>query len=247
MTKDQGQLDARMNAARELLRAARSVTVLTGAGVSAESGIPTFRGADGLWQGRSAMDLASPHGFARDPAGVWEWYNQRRSWLKAARPNPGHFALVHLEDRAPEFGLITQNVDRLHQAAGSRNVVEIHGNIWEVRCTGCGETFDRTGVDLPPAPRCEKCGDWLRPAVVWFGEMLPLHAVGKAENWAKRCNVFLVVGTSAVVMPAAGLVYVAKEAGAKVIEVNLEETPATAVADVSLLGKAGEVLPVIVG
>lgn len=236
-----------LQAARDLLRPAGSVTVLTGAGISAESGIPTFRGADGFWQGRSAMELASPRGFARDPKGVWEWYNQRRTWLKAAKPNPGHFALAELEQRVPEFGLITQNVDRLHHAAGSRQVVEIHGNIWDVRCTECGQTFDRAGIDLPAEPRCERCGAWLRPGVVWFGELLPMAAVTRAEAWSQRCNVFLVVGTSAVVMPAAGLVYVAKEAGAKVIEVNLDETPATEVADISLWGRAGELLPALVG
>jgi NAD-dependent deacetylase len=231
--------------ARERLRDAQAIAVLTGAGISAESGVPTFRGADGLWKGRSPMELASPQGFARDPQGVWEWYNLRRRTLLQVKPNPGHFALAQLERRAPSFGLITQNVDRLHQAAGSRRLLELHGNIWDVRCTGCSAVFDRAGIELPPEPRCEHCGAWLRPGVVWFGEMLPEGAMAQAEAWTERCDVFLVVGTSAVVMPAAGLVYLAKEAGACVIEINPEETPATEVADIALRGRSGEMLPLL--
>jgi len=229
--------------ARDLLRGAEFIAVLTGAGVSAESGVPTFRGSDGIWKGLSPRELASLGGFARDPHRVWEWYNLRRNTLRNVQPNPGHLALAELERRVPGFGLITQNVDRLHQAAGSRNVVELHGNIWDVRCTECEAVFDRAGVDLPPEPRCESCGAWLRPGVVWFGEMLPPRALAMAENWAERCDVFLVLGTSAVVMPAAGLVSLALEAGAKVIEINIEATPATALADITLRGKTGEVLP----
>jgi NAD-dependent deacetylase len=229
--------------ARDLLRSAEFIAVLTGAGVSAESGVPTFRGAEGLWKGSSPSELASMEGFARNPQKVWEWYNLRRNTLRTVQPNPGHFALAELERRVPGFGLITQNVDRLHQAAGSRNVVELHGNIWDVRCTECEAVFDRTGVELPPEPRCENCGAWLRPGVVWFGELLPPRAFALAESWAERCDVFLVLGTSAVVMPAAGLVSLSREAGAKVIEINLEATPATALADIMLRGKTGEVLP----
>ncbi len=239
---------AAIQQARDLLGSARSVAVLTGAGISAESGVPTFRGADGYWQGLSVQDLASPQGFARNPRKVWEWYNLRRNKLRTIEPNAGHRALVDLERRVSEFGLATQNVDRLHQAAGSRKLVELHGNIWEVRCTNeaCAQVFDRTGVELPVEPKCETCGAWLRPGVVWFGEMLPERAMVKAELWAGNCEVFLVVGTSAVVWPAAGLAHSAKSAGAKVVEVNLEETPLTEVADASLLGKAREILPQIV-
>lgn len=233
--------------ARELLARARSVTVLTGAGVSAESGVPTFRGSDGLWKGSSALELASPDGFARNPHKVWEWYNLRRRTLLRVRPNPGHLALAELERRVPEFGLITQNVDRLHQAAGSKNVVELHGNIWEVRCTACHAVFDRTAVELPAEPRCESCLAWLRPGVVWFGEMLPPAALQTAEAWTERCELFLLIGTSAIVWPAAGLASIAKESCAKVIEINPEETPATELADISLRGKSGELLPRILG
>jgi NAD-dependent protein deacetylase/lipoamidase len=233
--------------ARQLLADATSVTVLTGAGVSAESGVPTFRGADGLWKGASPIELASPEGFARDPHRVWEWYNLRRRGLMSVQPNPGHWALARFERRVPQFGLITQNVDRLHHLAGSKALVELHGNIWEVRCTACQVVFDRTGVELPSEPRCERCHAWLRPGVVWFGEILPPAALRTAESWSERCGVFLIVGTSAVVWPAAGLVSVAKDAGATVIEINLEETPATDLADIALRGKAGEILPGIVG
>lgn len=229
--------------ARRILSQADSIAVLTGAGVSAESGVPTFRGTDGLWKGASPMELASPEGFARDPHKVWEWYNLRRNALRQVKPNPGHVALAELERRVAEFGLITQNVDRLHQAAGSRNVIELHGNIWEVRCTSCASVFDRTGVELAPEPRCETCGAWLRPGVVWFGEALPADAFSKAERQAERCEVFLVVGTSAVVWPAAGLVSLALEARAQIIEINLEDTPATNLADIALRGPAGVLLP----
>ncbi len=237
--------DMSLSKTRELLRQARSVTVLTGAGISAESGLSTFRGKDGYWKGMSAMELASPAGFARDPRKVWEWYHERRRQLKQAQPNPGHYALAELEARAREFGLITQNVDRLHHAAGSKNLVELHGNIWDVRCSGCEAVWDRTGIELPPEPRCEDCGAWLRPAVVWFGEDLPAEAMQTAMEWTCRAEVFLVVGTSGVVWPAAGLADLARQHGARVIEVNLELPPSTQGA-IGLEGKSGEVLPLLI-
>jgi NAD-dependent deacetylase len=231
--------------ARCALRDASFVTVLTGAGISAESGLPTFRGKDGSWNGISAMDLASPEGFARDPRQVWEWYNLRRNALWKVRPNPAHFALAALERRAVGFGLITQNVDRLHQTAGSKKVVELHGNIAEVRCTQCAYRQDRAGIELPSEPKCPACNAWLRPGVVWFGEDLPHGAFIQAEEWTRQADVFMVVGTSAVVWPAAGLIYQAVDHGAVVIEVNLETTEASAVVTHSLLGKAGELLPAL--
>lgn len=232
-----------LSQARAALAQAKSVTVLTGAGVSAESGLPTFRGPDGYWRGVSATELASPQGFANNPHQVWEWYNLRRNALWRVRPNPAHDAIAELEKRVPHFGLITQNVDRLHQAAGSQQLVELHGNICEVRCTSCGMVEDRAGVQLPPEPRCDHCQAWLRPAVVWFGESLPPEAVAKAEQWTRRAKVFLVVGTSAVVWPAAGFIYQAKNHGATVIELNLEATEASRVVDFALHGMAGEILP----
>lgn len=238
--------DSDLSQVQEWLKQARAVTVLTGAGISAESGIPTFRGTNGVWEKVNPMELASPEGFHRDPRKVWSWYNQRRRQLLQVRPNPGHYALARLETLVPEFGLITQNVDRLHQAAGSRKIVELHGNIWEVRCTRCGRVEDRTGVELPDEPRCESCSAWLRPNVVWFGEEVPPEAWRQAEAWTRRAEVFLVVGTSAEVWPAAGLVYLARDCGAKIVEVNPEPTAASTLAHLVLRGPAGQILPQIV-
>jgi NAD-dependent deacetylase len=234
---------ADLNRVRQWLKEARFVVVLTGAGVSAESGVPTYRGAGGLWQGSDFRELASLEGFQRDPKKVWAWYNERRRQLKQVRPNPGHYALAELERRLGGFALITQNVDRLHQAAGSRNVVELHGNIWEVRCTGCGRVEDRTGIELPAEPHCSQCGAWLRPNVVWFGEMLPEHAWQRAESWTRQADLFLVIGTSAEVWPAAGLIHLARQSGARIVEINPHETAASSLADVILRGKSGEILP----
>lgn len=228
------------------LRRCRNLCVLTGAGVSAESGVPTFRGPDGFWQGRRAEDLATPEGFRRDPRGVWAFYNWRRSVLKDVKPNAAHEAIAQLEGRFPAFLLVTQNVDNLHRLAGSRRMVEIHGNIWRVRCTACAYREDAFGRVLADEPRCPGCGAWLRPDVVWFGEMLPVEALRRAEEAAQACEVMLVAGTSGVVYPAAGLVHVARAHGATVIEVNIERTELSAFADITLIGKAGEVLPALV-
>jgi len=232
-----------MEPASDWLRAASSVAVLTGAGISAESGIPTFRGAGGLWRQFRPEELATPEAFARDPRLVWEWYDWRRGLIAAAQPNAGHLALAELERRVPAFTLITQNVDGLHDRAGSRRILKLHGDIWTVRCTGCGRQQQDERTPFPELPpRCE-CGALLRPGVVWFGEALPPQVWEAAEEAACAAEVFLVVGTSAVVYPAAGLAWAAKAAGAKVIEVNLEETPFSAQVDCSLRGRAGELLP----
>ncbi len=232
-----------MEQARAWIRSASNVVALTGAGISAESGIPTFRGAGGLWRSFRPEQLATPEAFARDPGLVWEWYLWRRGLIARAQPNAGHYALVGLEERVPRFTLVTQNVDGLHERAGSRNVLKVHGDIWEVRCTACGRQGrdERLAFD-PLPPRCA-CGGLLRPAVVWFGEMLPAAVWQAAERAAAAAEVLLVVGTSAVVHPAASLIPLAKSAGAKVIEVNLEETPYSASLDCSLRGKAGDILP----
>ena len=230
------------------LRAARAVTVMTGAGISAESGVPTFRGADGLWRNFSATDLATPDAFDRDPALVWQWYRWRQGIIGRARPNAGHLALARLQTRLPGFALVTQNVDGLHQRAGSTNVVELHGNIWRARCArGCGVVREATAVgpgDDAAPPRCP-CGALLRPAVVWFGESLPEGELDRAFNGAQRCDVFLAVGTSALVYPAAGLPLVAGRAGALVAEINVDETALTPHAGLFLRGKAGELLPAL--
>lgn len=235
----------------EGLRAARSVVVLTGAGVSAESGIPTFRDAlTGLWARFDPEELATPAAFARDPDLVARWYDERRVRCAQCTPNAGHTALAQLERMfsAPrEFLLITQNVDRLHQQAGSQRVVELHGTLWVWRCTLCGAEREERLVpfaELPP--RCD-CGGLRRPAVVWFGEMLPPTAIEQAQAALARCDVFLSLGTSAVVEPAASFVHFARAAGARTIEINLDATPISRVVHCSLRGKTGEWLPRIVG
>lgn len=229
--------------ARTLLARRTPCTVLTGAGVSAESGVPTFRGTGGLWRNFRAEDLATPEAFARDPALVWEWYDWRRRQLASVRPNPAHEALASFAARARGFTLVTQNVDGLHDAAGSADTIKVHGDIWDLRCTRCTFATRDTRAPLPELPPRCACGALLRPGVVWFGEALPAEAWARAEKAARSCGVFLVVGTSALVHPAAGLIDMARMAGASVIEVNLDETPYSDRVDVSLRGKAGEVLP----
>jgi NAD-dependent deacetylase len=228
---------------RERVQEARRVVVLTGAGVSAESGIPTFRGADGLWRRHRAEDLATPEAFGRDPRLVWEWYAWRRELIAARRPNAAHEAIAALETHVPEFLLVTQNVDGLHRRAGSRRIVELHGNLWRVRCVAEGAVTENLEVPLPSLPPRCACGALLRPDVVWFGEALPTDAIRQAYDAVESCEVMLVVGTSALVQPAASLPMIAKAHGAYTVEVNLEPTPVASYADESHHGKAGEVLP----
>ncbi|HAA03783.1 MAG TPA: NAD-dependent deacylase [Syntrophobacteraceae bacterium] len=230
----------------EKLKRADRVAVLTGAGVSAESGVPTFRGADGLWRQYRATDLATPEAFERDSALVWEFYNWRRELLAPLNPNAAHRALVELEQRFSQFTLITQNIDGLHQQAGSRKVVELHGNIWYVRCTICQGVSEDRRVPLPGMPVCNACGGLLRPHVVWFGEMLEPEILEHAYASIGECQVMLVVGTSALVQPAASMGLYARRQGAFVAEINLESTPNSDLLDLSLLGKAGEILPKLV-
>ncbi|HSB73376.1 MAG TPA: NAD-dependent deacylase [Candidatus Methylomirabilis sp.] len=232
---------------RERLARGGRVVVLTGAGVSAESGVPTFRGEGGLWRQYRTEDLATPEGFRRDPALVWEWYDWRRQLIARCEPNPAHHAIAALERGCRDFLLITQNVDGLHRKAGSQRLVELHGNLWRVRCPSEGTITERPEVPLRPIPpRCE-CGELLRPDVVWFGESLPSDAMREAFEAAGSCDVMLVVGTSALVQPAASLPLVSQEHGAYVVEVNLEPTPLTAIADESHHGRAGEILPRLLG
>jgi NAD-dependent deacetylase len=241
-------LDAELQAAAERLSASRRVLALTGAGVSAESGVPTFRGAEGLWRRFRPEDLATPEAFARDPNLVWEWYASRRERLAPLRPNAAHEALVALEARVPRFLLATQNVDGLHAAAGSRAMVELHGNIWRLRCmASCCEPREDRRVPLPEMPPRCSCGALLRPDVVWFGESLDEKAVERALQAAESAEVVLVIGTSSLVYPAAALPQVARAHGAFVIEVNPQETPLTPSVDVSLRGKASEVVPALLG
>jgi NAD-dependent deacetylase len=236
-----------LDRAAELLGRATEVAVLTGAGISAESGLATFRGAGGLWEGQRVEDVATPSAFHRDPAQVWRFYHARRATLRMAKPNPGHQALVALEDRfGAHFTLATQNVDGLHRAAGSRRVLELHGSLLRTRCSECGHVKPCATEELEALPRCAACGHLLRPDVVWFREMLPEGVWRQAEEAAERCDCFLVVGTSAVVYPAAGLIGTARSAGAKVIEVNLTRTDASRATDVGLYGPAGALLPRLV-
>ena len=235
-----------MQAAREWLRQARSIAVLTGAGVSAESGVPTFRGAGGLWRRHRAESLATPEAFARDPKLVWEWYDWRRGVLADVKPNPGHFALAELEKRSPNFTLITQNVDGLHELAGSCNVLRVHGSIWALRCLNCGREEENRQSPLGELPPHCACGGMLRPAVVWFGESLPQDVWKQAEATARACDLLLVIGTSAVVYPAAGLSQLAKSSGARVVEINIAETALSREIDEFLLGPSGEVLPQLI-
>jgi NAD-dependent deacetylase len=232
----------------DAIRNARSICVLTGAGVSAESGVPTFRASDGLWEGHAIQDVATPEGWRQNPQLVWDFYHARRAKAGSVQPNPGHVALASMERRfGDRFTLVTQNVDGLHQRAGSRNVVELHGSLYRTRCTKCGETRDR-GLDaLPAIPMCE-CGGVLRPDIVWFGEMLPPAAYAKADAAARTCDIFLIVGTSAVVYPAAGLAVLARKKNppARVYEFNLTVTEATPFTSGGLYGPSGEVLPTVV-
>ncbi|MGA7879059.1 MAG: NAD-dependent deacylase [Desulfoferrobacter sp.] len=228
---------------REKLTVCRRAVVMTGAGISAESGVPTFRGKDGLWRQYRATDLATPEAFMRDPGIVWEFYNWRRELLAPLKPNPGHSALAELEQRIPDFRLITQNIDGLHRAAGSSNILELHGNIWWVRCTRCKSKFENRTVPLPNAPRCSLCGAMLRPDVVWFGEALDAAILEMAFEAIQNCELMLIVGTSALVQPAASMGVHAKRAGAFVVEINLEATSYSELYDVSILGKSGDILP----
>ena len=235
-----------LQAVRDLLSSAPRIAALTGAGISVESGIPTFRGAGGLWRRYKAENLATPGAFARDPKLIWEWYNWRREVIAGVEPNAGHRALAEIEQGASEFTLITQNVDGLHERAGSRNVLKVHGDIWTIRCTVCGaeRTDFRTPLGAIP-PLCS-CGGLERPGVVWFGEALPEQVWTSAQRAAMEADVLLVVGTSAVVYPAAGLVNLAKSAGAKVVEINIAETPVSGSVDYSLRAPASEVLPQLI-
>ncbi|MBM4274045.1 MAG: NAD-dependent deacylase [Deltaproteobacteria bacterium] len=227
------------------LRQAQRVVALTGAGVSAESGVPTFRGPGGLWRNHRPEDLATPQAFKRDPRLVWEWYDWRRGLIAKVSPNPGHRALADLEHLVPEFTLITQNVDGLHRLAGSRNVLEIHGSIWEVRCTGCGRVAEDRRVPLPLMPYCEACGALLRPNVVWFGEALDPARLQTAHEALRLAEIMLVAGTSGVVQPAASFALWAKESGARLVEINPDPTPLTPYCDWVFQGKSGEVLPAL--
>jgi NAD-dependent deacetylase len=240
--RSMGPITARL---RELIACGQRVVVLTGAGISAESGVPTFRGKDGFWEKEPVEDLATPEGFQRDPRRVWEWYEARRKAIASCTANPGHLALARYEARHPDFTLVTQNIDGLHRAAGSRRPLELHGNLFRVRCEREGTVHDDRRVPLPELPpRCD-CGALLRPDVVWFGEILPEREMAEAIEASRRAALFFMIGTSAVVYPAAGLAPIAHQQGAYLVEINIEPTPFSEVVDEVIEGPAGQVLPAL--
>lgn len=228
----------------EKLKSAKSVLFFTGAGISAESGIDTFRGKGGLWNKMKPQELASFDGFMRNPNLVWEWYQYRRKILKGTGPNPGHLAIAEFEKYIDNVIVVTQNVDNLHFRAGSTNILELHGNIQRNYCIDCKTYFGMDDfLDVDEAPKCPKCGGMIRPDVVWFGENLPQNIFAEAEKIAKQSDVCFVVGTSAVVYPAAHIPMSAKESGSYMVEINIEPTEITNSVDCSLTGKSGEILP----
>lgn len=226
----------------KILLSARGAVALTGAGISAESGIPTFRGPDGLWSKLKPEELANFDAFLRNPDLVSQWYEHRRRVTRESRPNPAHFALVEMEKYFQTFMVATQNIDNLHKRAGSKTVAELHGNIERNYCIGCGKRYDADAFDRNGSFKCSECGGLIRPDIVWFGEMLPADQWNMAENAAMNSDIMFVVGTSAIVYPAAELPMTLKRHGGKIIEVNTEKTPLTAFADFSFQGPASEIL-----
>lgn len=229
------------------MRNAQRVTVLTGAGISAESGVPTFREAQtGLWARYQPEQLATPEAFCRDPRLVWEWYAWRQELVRQAQPHPGHHALVAMERHISDFVLITQNVDGLHRRAGSKQVLELHSNLFRVKCYDQGHPVETWAESAEVPPRCPHCTSRLRPDVVWFGEVLPAAVLQAAEQAAASSEIFFSIGTSALVYPAAELPMIALRTGAVVVEINPQPTPLTAHATFSLPGAAGDILPTLV-
>jgi NAD-dependent deacetylase len=233
------------------MKGSRRVAVLTGAGISAESGLPTFRGADGLWNEQTIRAFATPGGFARNPKSAWEWYEHRRGEAQQAGPNAGHLALARWEERLEKDGgwleILTQNIDGLHFRAGSKRITELHGSGWFVRCTRCGRRREELTHPLPVRPpRCPECGGLERPNVVFFGEQLPEEALANAARVARECELFLTVGTSGVVQPAASFILTARDQGASTLEVNLDPTQLSAHVTWALHGPSGTILPELV-
>ena len=228
------------------LEKAYSVAVLTGAGISASSGIPTFRGKDGIWKKFKPEELANYNAFVKNPKLVWEWYGWRRNLIKNVRPNPAHYALVDLENIFKDFAVITQNVDNLHSLAGSNKLIELHGNIMRNKCIECGKPFEGDFNLKEGIPKCTTCGGMIRPNVVWFGENLPEDQIMAAQELAMRCEVFFSIGTSSIVEPAASLPYMAKGNGAYLVEINIEETPLTGSANEFIQVPADKILPELI-
>ncbi len=229
---------------KERLISAGRIVFFTGAGISAESGIPVFRGKDGIWNKLKPEELANFDAFLKNPQMVWEWYNHRKKIVYESRPNSAHLAIADMQNYLNDVVVVTQNIDNLHRRAGSETVYELHGNIERNYCIKCRTFYNGELQFIDNVPRC-KCGGLIRPDIVWFGEFLPQDQFTAAEKAAKSCDIFFVVGTSAVVYPAASLIYTAKQSGAYIVEVNLEQTEISTMTDESLLGKAGEILPYV--
>lgn len=228
----------------EKLSVSKRLVFFTGAGISAESGIPTFRGKDGIWNKLKPEELANFNAFLRNPEMVWEWYNHRKKIIHESKPNAGHIAIAEFEKYFDDVTVVTQNIDNLHRRAGSTKIYELHGNIERNYCIKC-HTYYNEELDFSEGvPKC-KCGALIRPDVVWFGEFLPADQLEESEKATIRSDMFFVVGTSAVVYPAAGLVYTAKRAGSFIVEVNIEETEVSSITDISFFGESGKVLPAI--
>ncbi len=229
------------------LKDAESIVTFTGAGVSAESGVPTFRGDDGIWKKLKPEELASFDAFIQNPELVWEWYKQRKQIVSSVQPNSGHFALAEMQRYYKNFTVITQNIDNLHRRAGSSVVHELHGNIERNYCIGCGKYYTNEEIlRFKHAPRCLKCNGMIRPDVVWFGELLPEEEWKESISAAQRADVFFSIGTSSVVYPAASIPKLAQNSGAFIVEINIEPTELTSFADETIFGKSGEVLPQLV-
>ena len=234
-------IEDKVNHLIKLLESSEYTIAFTGAGISAESGVPTFRGRGGLWEKFDPLKLATPEAFREDPRRVWEWYKWRMEIIAKAKPNPAHVVLAKLEEKGIVKAIITQNVDSLHQRAGSKNVIELHGNIWRARCTKCNY---KTRLQEPPRkipPKCPECNNPLRPDVVWFGEPLPRKAWEEALNEASKADLIIVVGTSGVVQPAAMIPIIVKYHGGKIVDINIEEDNYTNIADLFIKAKAGQV------
>lgn len=227
----------------ELMTRCSNVVVLTGAGISAESGVPTFHGKEGLWGKFRPEELATMDAFLANPQIVWEWYNWRRKLIGEVQPNPGHVAIAEMALLFDRFSLVTQNVDGLHRLAGSKRVLELHGNLNRNKCADCNRPFRATEIDPNKLPACESCGGRIRPDVVWFGEMLPGDVIEEAFAVAEQAELFFSVGTSAIVHPAASLPVTAKRCGATLVEINPEPTPLSDLADFRFAGPSGELLP----
>lgn len=226
------------------LKESESLVFFTGAGISSESGIATFRGKEGLWNKFKPEELASFDAFIKNPALVWEWYNYRRKIVQEAKPNPAHLTIAEMQNHFREVTVVTQNVDNLHRRAGSNRVFELHGNIERNFCVNCKKYFNEEMDFSSGVPKCE-CGGLIRPDVVWFGEFLPEDQFLGAEKSGINSDIFFVIGTSGIVYPAAGLIYTAKASGSIIVEINIEETQMSEISNYSFFGKAGEIIPKI--